>query len=118
MDNALKNTRGQNRRHLKHQLINSLGNLVPLSQSINSGLGNKPYGEKIQRYLKGSQSEIEISQNKKWDKNAIEKRTKKLLNFMFDRWEINDIIDYWEKNDEKEWADEQKEIQKKLIFGI
>lgn len=118
LKNALKETRGQNRKRLEHQLINSLGNLVPLKQSINSGLRNKPYSEKIQRYMKGSQSEIEISQTKKWDKNAIVKRSKRLLDFMLERWEINDIIKYWEENDEKEWAKEQREMQEKLIFSI
>ena len=118
LKNALKDTRGQNRKRLEHQLINSLGNLVPLKQSINSGLRNKPYSEKIQRYMKGSQSEIEISQTKKWDKNAIVKRSKRLLDFMFERWEINNIIKHWEENDEKEWAKEQREMQEKLIFSI
>lgn len=118
LKNALKDTRGQNRKRLEHQLINSLGNLVPLKQSINSRLRNKPYSEKIQRYMKGSQSEIEISQTKKWDKNAIVKRSKRLLDFMFERWEINNIIKHWEENDEKEWAKEQREMQEKLIFSI
>lgn len=118
LKDALEKTRGQNRKRLEHQLINSLGNLVPLKQSINSELSNKPYSEKRQRYTKGSQSQIEISQTKKWDKNAIVKRSKRLLDFMFERWEINNIIKYWEENGGKEWAKEQREMQEKLIFSI
>lgn len=84
-----------------HQLTNSLGNLVPLSQHLNSELGRKPFKEKVERYKTGSYSEIEISQSKKWDKNAIENRTKKLLDFMFEQWEINEIIKHWENNEEE-----------------
>lgn len=74
-----------------HQLTNSLGNLVPLSQPLNSELGRKPFKEKAERYKTGSYSQIEISQSEKWDKEAIETRTKKLLDFMFERWGINEI---------------------------
>ena len=118
---ALENTRGQNRKRLAaHQLINSLGNLVPLSQSINSSLSDNPYNVKRERYKEGSQSEIEISQIKSWDSKAIQKRTEKLLNFMFDRWDINKIILYWEQQGEyaENWVKGQKEAQKKLVFSI
>lgn len=104
----------------KIKLINSLGNLVPLSKSVNSELGRKPYREKIERYKIGSYSEIEISQNKEWNKESIENRTKKLLGFMFERWGINEIIEYWRENgdDNGEWANQQRQIQKDLIFPI
>lgn len=101
-----------------HQLTNSLGNLVPLSKPLNSELGRKPFEKKVERYKTGSYSQIEISQSKKWDKKAIETRSKRLLDFMFERWGINEIIEYWENNDEKEWAKRQREIQKELIFPI
>ena len=117
---ALEGTKGQNRKRLAHQLINSLGNLVPLSQSINSSLSDSPYNAKKERYKKGSQSEIEISQIKSWDSKAIQKRTEKLLNFMFDRWDINKIISYWEQQGEyaENWVKGQKDAQKKLVFSI
>lgn len=117
----IKNTRGSNRQLNIIKLKNSLGNLVPLSKSLNPELQNKPFNEKVEQYKTGSYSEIEISQSKKWDKNAIENRTKKLLDFMFERWGINEIIEYWEKNEEewvREWARRQREIQKELIFPI
>ena len=37
---------------------------------------------------------------------------------MFERWGINEIMEYWENNEEKEWAMEQRQIQKDLIFPI
>lgn len=101
-----------------HQLTNSLGNLVPLSKPLNSELGRKPFKEKVGRYKKGSYSEIEISQSKKWDKKTIETRSKQLLEFMFERWGINEIIEYWENSEEEDRAKKQREIQTELIFPI
>lgn len=101
-----------------HQLTNSLGNLVPLSKPLNSELGRKPFKEKVERYKTGSYSQIEISQSKKWDKKAIETRSKQLLDFMFKRWGINEIIEYWENNEEEDRAKKQREIQTELIFPI
>ncbi|MGX2984198.1 DUF262 domain-containing protein [Helicobacter sp. 23-1048] len=100
-----------------HQLTNSLGNLVPLSQPLNSELGRKPFEQKVERYKEGSYAEIEISQSKKWDKQAIENRSEKLLDFMFERWGINEIIKSWENNDD-EREKGQRQIQKDLIFHI
>lgn len=117
----IKNKRGNNRQLNIIKLKNSLGNLVPLSKPINSEIQNKPFNKKVEKYKTGSYSEIEISQSKKWDKNAIENRTKKLLNFMFERWGINEIIEYWENNEDdwrREWAGIQKKIQKELVFSI
>ena len=115
----IKNKRGNNRVFNIRKLKNSLGNLVPLSKSINSELKNKPFAEKAeQHYKNGSYAELEISQSKKWDKQAIENRSEKLLDFMFERWGINEIIEYRENNEEQEWAMEQRQIQKDLIFPI
>lgn len=114
----IKNKRGKNRENNIYKLTHSLGNLVPLAKPINLELKNKAYSEKIERFKHGSYAEIEISQNKKWDKKAIESRCKELLDFMFERWGINEILEFWEQNDEKEWAKEQKDIQKGLVFRI
>lgn len=116
---GIKDKRGKNRERNIYQLTHSLGNLVPLSNHINSKAKNKSFKEKIEYFREVvSYSTIEISQSKKWDKVAIENRSKKLLEFMFERWGINEIIEYWENNEEQEWAKEQRKIQDELIFRI
>ena len=82
-------------------LTNSLGNLLPLSSSINSSLQNDSFdkkkhdkvnneGEVIRRgYSNGSHSEIEVVKYDQWNANAILDRGLKLLTFMERRWDIN-----------------------------
>jgi uncharacterized protein with ParB-like and HNH nuclease domain len=80
----------------------SLGNLLLLSQSINSSLQNDSYAEKklpkfsekneeIRKgYANGSHSEIEVSlKYNKWTPIEIKDRGLKLLDFMEERWNIN-----------------------------
>ncbi|NQX38829.1 DUF262 domain-containing protein [Pedobacter steynii] len=79
-------------------LKGSLGNLLPLSRSINSSLQNDGFEEKKmpkyndrnekirQGYLDGSHSEIEVSHYEHWDADNIYDRGKKLLAFMEKRW--------------------------------
>lgn len=81
-------------------LANSLGNLLPLSQSINSSLQNdsflaKKHGKydaegQILRngYENGSYSEQEVSRKKDWTPQQILERGLKLLKFMEKRWNI------------------------------
>jgi len=81
-------------------LTNSLGNLLPLSNSINSSLQNDNFelkkrekvnekGEIIRRgYSNGSHSEIEVSKYAEWNATSILKRGMKLLTFMEKRWDI------------------------------
>ncbi len=83
-----------------HYLKGSLGNLLPLSRSINSSLQNDCFtdkkqpklndrGEKIrQGYNDGSHSEIEVSVYDNWDPESILERGIKLLKFMEKRWGI------------------------------
>lgn len=78
----------------------SLGNLLPLSQSINSSLQNDSFpdkknpkldsdGNKIrQGYSDGSHSEIEVAGNEHWNADKILERGKKLLEFMEKRWNL------------------------------
>ncbi len=81
-------------------LNGSLGNLLPLSQSINSSLQNdcfadkkKPkYNEKKEKvrqgYSDGSHSEIEVSSYEDWNPSTILERGIKLLEFMERRWDL------------------------------
>jgi uncharacterized protein with ParB-like and HNH nuclease domain len=78
----------------------SLGNLLPLSQSINSSLQNDSFpdkkspkldndGNKIrQGYNDGSHSEIEVANYSDWNPENILERGLKLLEFIERRWEL------------------------------
>ncbi|MBR4642032.1 MAG: DUF262 domain-containing protein [Selenomonadaceae bacterium] len=70
-------------------LQNSLGNLLLLSQKINSSLQNSAYPEKKARYKKNSHSAIEVSNNSQWTAAEIIARSEKLVDFMNIRWFLN-----------------------------
>lgn len=71
-------------------LTGTLGNLLPLSLSINIQLQNDSFLDKKNRkprgYLNGSHSEYEVSTNPNWTSKEILDRGLKLLNFMSERW--------------------------------
>ena len=67
----------------------SLGNMLPLSQSINSKLQNDSFDDKKARgYSNGCHCEIEISKEDSWDAKHIYYRGMKLLSFMETRWDF------------------------------
>ena len=71
----------------KNCLTGSLGNLLPLSLSINIKLQNDSFDEKKkERYYKGSHCEIEVSHYEEWTPEAILEHGKKMLDFMANRW--------------------------------
>jgi len=77
-------------------LSGSIGNLILLSQSINSSLQNDSFNEKKhpknsnrRGYYNGSNSEIEVAQELNWDANSIKERGIKYLDFLKDRWNID-----------------------------
>ncbi len=70
----------------KIKYLHSLGNLLLLSPSKNSSLGNGNFEKKKEKYSNGSYSEIEVSKNETWTKEEIERRGLKILNFMRERW--------------------------------
>lgn len=84
----------------RHYFQGTLGNLLPLSQSINSSLQNdcfvdkkKPkYNDKKEKirqgYSDGSHSEIEVSNYPDWNADTILERSIKLLEFMEKRWNL------------------------------
>ncbi|OCN05230.1 hypothetical protein A4S06_02270 [Erysipelotrichaceae bacterium MTC7] len=74
----------------------ALGNLLPLSQSINSSLQNDSFDDKKtskssgrRGYQNGSHSEIEVSKEADWSADRIYQRSKSLLKFMETRWQFN-----------------------------
>lgn len=103
----------------KRILASSLGNLLPLSLSINSSLQNFSFPEKKKRgYKTGCLSEIEISNHRKWNAKSIYDRGIKLLNFMAERWgfsfeskaQMEELLQIGFVNDNREIPEEfQKE---------
>lgn len=86
-------------------LLNSLGNLVLLSQSKNSELQNKCFEFKKRHtnskqdnvgFFNGSYSEIEVSTYQDWTGVEIIDRGLKMLNFLEVRWNID--IEKWNIN--------------------
>ena len=78
-----------------HYLANSLGNLLPLSQSVNSSLQNDEFSskkgstEKRERgYSNGSHAEQEVAKCADWNPHMILERGLKLLQYMEDRWGV------------------------------
>ncbi len=68
-------------------LNGSLGNLLPLSLRINIKLQNNSFEDKkLQRYYKGSHSEIEVNHYEEWNPEVILERGKNMLDFMAKRW--------------------------------
>jgi hypothetical protein len=77
------------------QLSGSLGNLLPLSRSINASLQNDGFPDKKnpredgrRGYVHGSHSEIEVSRSDHWTADEILKRGMKLLAFLERRWGV------------------------------
>ncbi|MBT9171838.1 MAG: hypothetical protein DDT21_00212 [Syntrophomonadaceae bacterium] len=73
----------------------SLGNLLPLSQGINSSLQNDSFPDKKtpssngrRGYSNGSHSEIEVAAEQDWTAESILERGQTLLNFMEKRWRL------------------------------
>jgi hypothetical protein len=102
---------------LKSNYQGSIGNLLLLSSAINSSYQNDSFDEKKNDrinenqtlrigYLKGSHSEIKVSQNANWTPVEILKRGLDLIDFMQLRWDIK-----FDNDDEK-----NKAIAKRLLF--
>jgi hypothetical protein len=88
-------------------LCGSLGNLLPLSSSINSSLQNDSFPDKKATkivdnitarngYSNGSYSELEVAHNDDWTPKHIKERGVKLLEFFERRWKVS-LGDHSEK---------------------
>ena len=88
-------------RKLYRRYVNSLGNLLLLSRSVNSGLQDFPFERKKKPmvddktgktvrdgYENGSHSELQVAKNEKWGPDEIRERGMKLLTFFEERWGV------------------------------
>lgn len=69
-------------------LSSSLGNMLPLSQRINSKLQNHSFDKKKERYVLGSRSEQDVAKNDEWIPELILERGLKILAFMEKEWDF------------------------------
>ena len=80
-------------------LLNSVGNLLLISQTHNSSIGNKPFADKLQSYgkdnLLNQQKEIshfiKNQENPVWDKDTINARRKKIIDTANKIWDLDNI---------------------------
>jgi hypothetical protein len=73
----------------KNMWQNSLGNLLLLSKSVNSSVGNTAFPKKVAAYQHGSFSENEVAADyKHWTPKHIIGRGEKMLEFIQNRWNI------------------------------
>ena len=71
------------------KLTGSLGNMLPLSQAVNSSLQNDTFDEKKKRgYSNGSYCELEVAKETDWTADRIYNRGLMLLDFMETRWDF------------------------------
>ena len=82
----------------KNSYLNCLGNLMLISGSHNSSIGNKPFKDKLNSYLKNPllNQQAEIKDfiggdivNPKWTKQSIIKRKDEIVNFAIKKWDFD-----------------------------
>ena len=69
-------------------LLHDLGNLLPLSEKLNSKLGNAPFAEKKKAFSSNSHSAINISKYRDWTPETVDDRREKMLDFLVKRWKL------------------------------
>ena len=102
-------------------LSGALGNLLPLSQSINSSLQNDSFYDKKtstalgrRGYENGSHSEIEVSKEAEWTAKKIYERSISLLQFMENRWKFSLTKEQMEKLVYVSFAIDGREVPEEL----
>lgn len=81
-------------KEFRENYINRLGNLMLISQSHNSSIGNKSFKIKLESYInnpllcqqKQISDFVEDKSNPKWDAKSIEQRHSAIVSFAKDRW--------------------------------
>lgn len=84
----------------KKDYLNCLGNLLLISGSHNASIGNKPFAEKLNTYIKNpllnQQAEIKkfaegTPDNPIWKKASIDKRHAEILTFAIANWSFDSV---------------------------
>lgn len=95
--------------------------MLPLSQSINSALQNDSFEDKKtsknggrRGYQNGSHSEIEVAQETDWTADRIYNRSKKLLEFMENRWRFSFTSEQMNKLIYVTWVQDGREVPEPL----
>lgn len=79
----------------RETLLNSLGNLLALSQSRNSKFSNRRFAKKkqdedgVRGYFNGSYSEIKVAQLSDWTPESVLNRGLEMLSFLEERWGVS-----------------------------
>lgn len=80
------------------EYLDNIGNLMVISQSQNSSIGNRPFREKLESYesnpLLNQQKEIKdflIDGKIEWKRESINKRKEKIVNFALQNWDFDNI---------------------------
>ena len=68
--------------------LHELGNLLIMSRGANSRLGNRSFEKKKEIYRTDSYAAIVVSQEERWTPQTIQNRQEKMLNFLWQRWDI------------------------------
>lgn len=79
------------RRQIRKQTMwrNSLGNLLLLSRSVNSSVGNADFTTKVAEFKKGSFSATSLAADyKHWTPKHVVERGEKILKFLENRWDL------------------------------
>ncbi|MCR4839161.1 MAG: HNH endonuclease family protein, partial [Eubacterium sp.] len=104
-------------------LTGSLGNLLPLAQSINSSLQNESFDEKKnpskpgrRGYTSGSNSENEVAKEDAWDGRRIYDRCLHLLSFMEERWRFTLTKDQKETLTLVSFVNDGREVPEELPY--
>ena len=86
-------TNGLYTKEFREEYINKLGNLMLISQSHNSSIGNKPFKDKLESYksnpLLRQQAKIAeyvTDDNILWNSDSIDMRHNELIQFAMTRW--------------------------------
>lgn len=72
----------------KHNVNNSIGNLLIMSLKRNKELQNFEFDKKKDSYKNGNYAEVEVSNKAVWNKDSIQVRAIKIISFVNDRWSL------------------------------